>query len=227
MAKPLRLRTADGKRRKIAAPPLARGRAATPAAAVAAGPAMSDPMRLAAEVARLEAELAAMRARVAELETHAERDPLTDVMNRRGFERELRRAGAYVQRYGGNAALVYLDLDGFKPVNDRHGHAAGDAVLRAVAAALVAAVRVSDTVARIGGDEFAVLLWNLSADAARNKALGLEEAIAATTVAWGGRRLAVGATAGVAELAPDQDIASLLARADAAMYGRKRKRRAG
>jgi diguanylate cyclase (GGDEF)-like protein len=183
-------------------------------------------MRLAAEVARLEAELAAMRARVGELETHAERDPLTDVMNRRGFERELKRAGAYVQRYGGNAALVYLDLDGFKPVNDRHGHAAGDAVLRAVAAALVTAVRVSDTVARIGGDEFAVLLWNLSADAARNKALALERAIAATTVAWDGRRLAVGATAGVAELAPDQDIAGLLARADAAMYSRKRKRRA-
>ena len=87
-------------------------------------------MRLAAEVARLEAELAAMRARVAELETHAESDPLTGVMNRRGFERELTRAGAYVRRYGGNAALVYLDLDGFKPVNDRHGHAAGDAVLR-------------------------------------------------------------------------------------------------
>jgi diguanylate cyclase (GGDEF)-like protein len=87
-------------------------------------------------------------------------------------------------------------------------------------------VRVSDTVARIGGDEFAVLLWNLSADAARNKALALERAIAATTVAWDGRRLAVGATAGVAELAPDQDIAGLLARADAAMYSRKRKRRA-
>ena len=67
MAKPLRLRAAEGKRRKIAAPPLARGRAATPAAAVAAGPAVSDPMRLAAEVARLEAELAAMRARIAEI----------------------------------------------------------------------------------------------------------------------------------------------------------------
>jgi hypothetical protein len=159
MAKPVRLRTAEGKLRKTAVRPLARGRTTAPAVAVAAGPTMSDPMRLAAEVARLEAELAAMRARVAELETHAERDPLTDVMNRRGFERELRRADAYVRRYGGNAALVYLDLDGFKPVNDRHGHAAGDAVLRAVAAALVAAVRVSDTVARIGGDEFAVLLW--------------------------------------------------------------------
>jgi len=183
-------------------------------------------MRLAAEVTRLEAELAAMRTRVTELEAHAESDALTGVMNRRGFERELKRAASYVQRYGGNAALVYLDLDGFKPVNDRYGHAAGDAVLAAVAATLVASVRASDTVARIGGDEFAVLLWNLSPQDARNKSQALEQAIAQMTVRWGARRLAVGATAGVAEFLADRDVAGLLARADAAMYARKRKRRA-
>ena len=184
-------------------------------------------MRLAAEVARLEAELAAMRTRVTKLEVHAESDALTGVMNRRGFERELKRAASYVQRYGGNAALVYLDLDGFKPVNDRYGHAAGDAVLRAVAASLVASVRASDLVARIGGDEFAVLLWNLSPQDARNKAQTLERAVADTVVRWGARRLAVGATAGVAEFLADRDIAGVLARADAAMYARKRKRKAG
>ena len=182
-------------------------------------------MRLAAEVARLEAELAAMRERIVELEAHAASDPLTGIMNRRGFERELSRAAAYVQRYGGNAALVYLDLDGFKPVNDRFGHAAGDAVLTAVAAALVGSVRASDIVARIGGDEFAVLLWNLSAENARIKALGLERAIPAAAIRWGGRRVSVGATAGVAELTGDRDIAGLLARADAAMYARKRRRK--
>jgi len=183
-------------------------------------------MRLAAEVARLEAELAAMRARMTELEAHAESDALTGVMNRRGFERELKRAAAHVQRYGGNAALVYLDLDGFKPVNDRYGHAAGDAVLTAVAATLAASVRASDLVARIGGDEFAVLLWNLSPQDARNKSQALERAVAETTVRWGTRRLAVGATAGVAEFLQDRDVAGLLARADAAMYARKRKRKA-
>jgi diguanylate cyclase (GGDEF)-like protein len=146
-------------------------------------------------------------------------------MNRRGFERELTRARSYVQRYGGNAALVYLDLDGFKPVNDRHGHAAGDAVLKAVAAALVAAVRASDTVARIGGDEFAVLLWNLSARDAHNKAQVLEQAIADVAVAWNAERLTVGASAGITELVADQDAASLLARADAGMYARKRERK--
>jgi diguanylate cyclase (GGDEF)-like protein len=186
----------------------------------------ADPVRLAAEVARLEAELSAMRARIAELETHAERDPLTGIFNRRGFERELRRAAAHVRRYGGSAALVYLDLDGFKPVNDRHGHAAGDAVLKVVAGALLGAVRASDMVARIGGDEFAVLLWNLTGEAARNKADAIERTIAETTVPWGGQALAVGATAGIAVLLGDSDVIELLARADAAMYARKAQRRA-
>ena len=226
MAKDIRLPKAGAKAR-VTARPSARGPRPILAAAGASDPVPSDPMRLAAEVARLEGELAAMRARVAELETHAERDPLTGVMNRRGFERELKRTNAYLQRYGGAAALVYLDLDDFKPVNDRHGHAAGDAVLKAVAAALVIAVRASDLVARIGGDEFAVLLWNLSAPHAQTKAAALESAVAATTVTWGSASLAVGASAGAAELSADRDIASLLARADGAMYARKRTRRAG
>ena len=95
-------------------------------------------MRLAAEVERLAAELEASRARIAELEARIDVDPLTETLNRRGFERELKRSLAYVKRYGASAALIYLDLDEFKPVNDRHGHAAGDAVLKAVAAALAA-----------------------------------------------------------------------------------------
>lgn len=189
------------------------------------GPSVSEPMRLAAEVARLEAELAVMRARVVELETRVERDPLTAVLNRRGFERELARARSFLRRYGGTAALVYLDLDGFKPINDRHGHTAGDAILKAVAAALIAAVRSSDTVARLGGDEFAVLLWNLSAQAAQHKAVVLERAIAEAVIVWEGDSLSVGASAGVAELGADHDVAALVARADAAMYARKRDRK--
>src|SRR5205823_5820822 len=104
-------------------------------------------------------------------------DPLTGIQNRRGLARELERAIAYVKRYGASAALVYLDLDAFKPINDRHGHAAGDAVLRAVAALLHRCVRASDIVARIGGDEFAVLLWNLTAGDAAAKAVAFERAI--------------------------------------------------
>jgi diguanylate cyclase (GGDEF)-like protein len=218
-------REASAERPAVAARATARERPA-PAPARTPGPSVSEPMRLAAEVARLEAELAVMRARIAELESRAERDPLTGLLNRRGFERELARVGSYVRRYGGGAALIYLDLDGFKPVNDRYGHAAGDAVLVAVAAALVTAVRASDAVARIGGDEFAVLLWNVSASDAQKKALALEVTIAETRTEWEGGALSVGASVGLADIAQDHDAGALVARADAAMYARKRDRKA-
>jgi len=181
--------------------------------------------RLADEVARLEAELAAMRDKLRELEARADIDPLTDVFNRRGFERELKRAIAHVARYGGSAALVYLDLDRLKPINDRHGHSAGDAVLRAVAAALVQRVRASDTVARLGGDEFALLLWNLDERNAIAKSAALELAIDALQVPFGSELLTVGLSAGVAMLDAPTDAADAVARADAAMYARKTARR--
>ena len=138
----------------------------------APAPARAAVMRLAAEVDALAAQLEASRARISELEARIDIDPLTDILNRRGFERELKRSLAYVKRYGTSVALVYVDLDGFKPVNDRHGHAAGDAVLKAIAAALVRNVRASDVVARIGGDEFAVLLWNVNAAGRRGQGRG-------------------------------------------------------
>jgi hypothetical protein len=122
----------------------------------AKAPSRSEAMRLAEEVDRLAAQLEQSRARITDLEAKVDIDPLTELLNRRSFERELKRSVAYVKRYGASAALVYLDLDGFNPVNDRHGHAAGDAVLKAVAAALVRHVRASDLVARVGGDEFVV-----------------------------------------------------------------------
>jgi diguanylate cyclase (GGDEF)-like protein len=196
-----------------------------PAAARVSGG--SDLRRLADEVARLEAELAGMREKLRELEARADIDPLTDVFNRRGFERELKRAIAHVARYGGSAALVYLDLDGFKAINDRHGHAAGDAVLKAVAAALVQRVRASDTVARLGGDEFALLLWNLDARNAGTKAEALETAIDALGVPFGAEQLTVGVSAGVAMLDAGTEAAEAVVRADAAMYARKGARKAG
>jgi diguanylate cyclase (GGDEF)-like protein len=180
--------------------------------------------RLAAEVERLAAELNASQTRISELEARIDVDPLTETLNRRGFERELKRSLAYVKRYAVSAALIYLDLDGFKPVNDRHGHAAGDAVLKAVAAALARKVRTSDVVARVGGDEFVVLLWNVTEDEAAAKAAALEAAVYATPVRWRTSTLVVGASAGVAQIGPLDRPADLLARADAAMYARKAQR---
>jgi diguanylate cyclase (GGDEF)-like protein len=188
-------------------------------------PARAVVTRLAAEVDALAAQLEASRARITDLETRIDIDPLTDILNRRGFERELTRSLAYVKRYGTSAALVYLDLDQFKPVNDRHGHAAGDAVLKAVAAALVRQVRASDLVARIGGDEFVVLLWNVGGSAAAAKAAALEAAVYSTPVAWGASTLVVGASAGVAQLGALDSPADIFARADSAMYARKAERK--
>jgi diguanylate cyclase (GGDEF)-like protein len=215
-----RAREVRGALRREAAAGRSMDEAAPPAA-----PAAADLRRLAAEVARLEGELAAARAHLHELEAQAEVDPLTGVLNRRGFDRELKRAVAYVARYGGSAALVYLDLDRFKPVNDRHGHAAGDAVLKGIAATLLSRVRASDSVARIGGDEFAVLLWNLDERNAIAKACALEAAIAAVATSFGAETLSVGASAGVAMLATAESAPEVLSRADAAMYARKRARR--
>ena len=192
--------------------------------AAALRPPRSTAMRLAGEVERLERELEAARSRMAALEARADVDPLTDVLNRRGFERELRRSLAYVKRYGPSAALLYLDLDGFKAVNDRHGHAAGDAVLKAVAMVLNRYVRASDLVARLGGDEFAVLLWNIGEADAGRKALAIEAAIARTTATHAGATLSVGASAGAALLLPLDQPADVLDRADRAMYARKAER---
>jgi diguanylate cyclase (GGDEF)-like protein len=208
-AKPLRAR--PDKPDQAVKPPKARPRSAA--------------MRLAAEVDRLAAELEQSHARIVELEAKVDVDPLTGLINRRGFERELTRSIAYVKRYGASAALVYLDLDGFKPVNDRHGHAAGDAVLKALAAALLRQVRASDVVARLGGDEFVVLLWNVSGPAAATKAGALERAVYATPVRWGSSTLVVGAAAGVAPIGALDLPEEALARADAAMYARKHEKK--
>ena len=189
-------------------------------------PARAVGAQLAAEVARLERELATARAQLAELTVFAQIDPLTDILNRRGLERELKRSLAHVKRYGASAALVSLDLDGFKRVNDRHGHAAGDAVLKAVALVLNRHIRESDVVARVGGDEFVLLLWSCSESAALAKAEAIEVAVARMTLPHDGAVLQVGASCGVTPLLPLDRPDVLLHRADRAMYARKRLRNA-
>lgn len=179
------------------------------------------------EIDRLKAELAAARAQIAELEACADIDPLLNILNRRGFERELARSLAYVKRYGTDAVLLYIDLDDFKSINDSHGHAAGDELLKAVTAALTAQVRASDVIGRLGGDEFAVVLWNMSVTHAAGKARALEDLIAGTMVPRDPARLAVGASAGIAALSPLDTAAQAIDAADRAMYVRKREKRAG
>ena len=119
-----------------------------------------------AEIDGLRDEVARLQRRLDEVELLADRDPLTPVLNRRAFQRELQRTLAFCQRYGASASLVFFDLDAFKSVNDTYGHAAGDAVLQVVAKMLVEHVRESDVVGRLGGDEFAVVLAQAGKEAA-------------------------------------------------------------
>src|SRR5215813_937567 len=180
---------------------------------------------LMAEVERLKREIAVARARIGELEARADIDPLLDIFNRRGFERELKRALAQVKRYGTKAALMFVDLDGFKGINDRHGHGAGDALLKAVARELIGNVRASDIVGRIGGDEFGVLIWRLEGPQATAKARRLEARIAQVGIAHGSARIEVAASIGVAPLVEGASPADIIDAADQAMYARKDERR--
>jgi diguanylate cyclase (GGDEF)-like protein len=163
--------------------------------------------------------------RIEELEAAADTDFLLDIPNRRGFARELHRAVAYIKRYAASGAVIVLDVDRLKPINDTFGHAAGDEVLKAIAATLTRQVRSSDVVGRLGGDEFALLLWNLTEADARAKAAALEQAIDGLSFVFRGQRVNAGASAGVALLGPHADAERALEEADAAMYVRKAQRR--
>ncbi len=163
--------------------------------------------------------------RVAELEAAADTDFLLDIPNRRGFERELQRAIAYMKRYRASGALIVLDVDRLKPINDSFGHGAGDEVLKAIAATLTRQIRASDVVGRLGGDEFVLLLWNLSETDAKAKAVIFEQAVDELSFVFRGQHVTAGASAGVAPLGPQSDAVRALEEADAAMYVRKAHRR--
>jgi diguanylate cyclase (GGDEF)-like protein len=182
--------------------------------------------RLVSEIEELRQEVSRLKAQLNEAEGLADQDVLTPLLNRRAFVRELGRTAAFAQRYGAPAALIYFDLDGFKAVNDRFGHAAGDAALRAVATRLAAQVRESDVVGRLGGDEFAVILAQADEAAAAAKAEVLKTAIEAEPVACGDWMAPMRVTYGVARIEPGASPEDLLAAADRAMYQVKRKRAA-
>jgi diguanylate cyclase (GGDEF)-like protein len=177
------------------------------------------------ELDDLRTEVARLKARLEEAEAQADRDALTPVLNRRALMRELGRVRTFAQRYGAPAALVYFDLDDLKGVNDRFGHAAGDALLKAVADRLVANVRESDIVGRMGGDEFAVILVQADQATAEAKALALTRAIEAQPLAIGDSAAPIRLTWGVREIGPDLEPEALVALADQAMYAKKRQRR--
>lgn len=178
---------------------------------------------LMAEIDDLRSEVAMLKLRLNEAQLQADMDVLTPVLNRRAFLREMKRVSAFAQRYGSPASVVFFDLDDFKAVNDRFGHAAGDEALKAVAKRLLANVRESDVVGRMGGDEFAVLLAQADKETALAKAQSLADAIRDTPVQFGEWSAPLHVSYGVREIAPGADPEEALAEADAAMFVRKRK----
>lgn len=148
----------------------------------------------------------------------ADSDVLTPTLNRRAFLREVHRAMADCRRYGEDACLLYLDMDGFKGINDAYGHSAGDAALIYVAETLNASVREGDSVGRIGGDEFAILLRHADLKSSRIKAMRLEAELMMGTFEYGGLYLKTGGSFGVRAYAAQASAEAWLSEADAAMF---------
>jgi diguanylate cyclase (GGDEF)-like protein len=178
------------------------------------------------EIDDLRGEVGRLKTWLAEAEEIADRDALTPLLNRRALVRELGRIRTFAQRYGSAASLVYFDLDDLKSVNDRFGHAAGDAALKAVAERLRANVRDSDIVGRMGGDEFAVILVQADRATAEAKASSLARAVEAEPLRFGDWTAPLHVSFGVCEIGQDADPEAIVAQADAAMFARKRERRA-
>ena len=149
----------------------------------------------------------------------ASHDALTGLVNRTEFERRLERALASAQQYDAHHALCYLDLDQFKVVNDTAGHAAGDQLLRQINAILSGMFRERDTLARIGGDEFGLLLDNCPLDRAQLIAQTVVSNIRDHRFHWEGRTYQIGASIGLVPIsAATQDTNQLLTQADVACY---------
>jgi diguanylate cyclase (GGDEF)-like protein len=166
------------------------------------------------------------RLRLQEFADLANRDPLTGLYNRRRFEEELATRLADARRHGTQGAVLLLDLDRFKPINDTHGHAAGDLVLRAVADLLRGHTRETDLVCRLGGDEFVALLARTDVAGARACGAKLIDRICALRIDLGGTTVSVGASVGVASFPGRRTTpAAVVAAADAALYRIKRRGR--
>ena len=178
-----------------------------------------------AAVAEAEQRVRDMEARIAYLESLSMTDELTGLYNRRGFLFELERALASAKRSGEGGVLMLGDLDGFKQVNDGFGHNAGNEVLRQFGRMLASKVRRSDTVGRLGGDEFGVILVGASLGNGRRKAQTLATAVAGHDFFADGHKIALGASFGVVGFAGDEAPEEILGRADLAMYEDKRRNR--
>lgn len=182
--------------------------------------------KLMAAAAETERKMAAQARRISELEALSYTDELTGLFNRRGMTEAVNRALSAAQRHNETGGLAYLDLDGFKAINDKFGHEAGDMMLRAAADVIRAQVRTTDTAARLGGDEFAILFAKGDPSALRAKAERVRIVLMNTWIDLGSAKVTIRASLGFAQYRPGMTRDRLIAAADSAMYADKRTRKA-
>lgn len=163
-----------------------------------------------------------LRAAKEQAESLALQDSLTELANRHAFQTQLKQVISHAERLGKVTAILIMDLDGFKQVNDTHGHQMGDRLLQCIAARLSACVRGSDIVARLGGDEFAITLVNLESSHDVTRPVDLILQCVREPIEIGGTTLEIGASIGVSLFPIDaNDIGELMRRADVALYAAK------
>jgi diguanylate cyclase (GGDEF)-like protein len=177
-----------------------------------------DPAQLLEEIARLRAEITRLESKVGELDLLAHRDPLVPLANRRGMLRELETMIARHERHDSPAAVLFVDLNGHKMLNDSFGHMGGDAALVTVAEKLIEGTRATDCVARLGGDEFCVLLEHADEKSAIETAERLVAIIADEECLFEGSPMSLSVAIGVTLIEKGDTPATVLARADKAMY---------
>lgn len=182
---------------------------------------LSDPRLLIEEIGRLRATVARLEQRIEDLDRLAHHDALVPLLNRRGFVRQLEKMIDRADRYGDTGAMLFIDVDGLKMVNDSFGHHAGDAALCHVAELLRGGVRQSDCVARFGGDEFAILLERADEEQAVETAQRLADRIAGGQFIHDGVTIPLSAAIGIAMIDPGDQAEAVIIRADQAMYEEK------
>ena len=171
-------------------------------------------------------ELSRTKENLAEMERLVDVDCVVPIANRRAFMRRLTWAINMHERYGHPSTILYFDLNNFKTINDIHGHAAGDIAIRHVSQLLDTAMRESDFLARIGGDEFAIIMYYANEESARKRGSKIAEKLAGTPFVFNGAALTVSTAYGCHAIRSGEDAEAALAAADMSMYVDKRRTKA-
>jgi len=168
-------------------------------------------------------ELSRTKENLSEIERLVDVDCLAPIPNRRAFMRRLAWTITMNERYGHPSTILYFDINEFKHINDQYGHAAGDLAIRHISQLLTSTMRESDFLARIGGDEFAVIMYHANEEAAKKRGTKIVEKLAQTPFLFNGSQVYVSAAFGCHSIRSGDDAESALASADMSMYVDKRR----